>query len=118
MGKRELHELKRMKEVDGLTWEEIAKSFPGRSAGACRIRYDRNVNEKDKRTNWTKEDDVMLRRIKNEDEDGIPWGEIAGSFPGRSASVCQSRYSKMDKGGGKRVKIVKPKNVGRLIVCV
>jgi hypothetical protein len=56
--------LNRLKERGG-TWENIAKSFPGRTASACQGRYGRfNVNEGEKRAklSWSKEDLMMLKR--------------------------------------------------------
>jgi hypothetical protein len=62
--------LKRLKEKGG-TWEQISKSFPGRTAIACKQRYNIHLNEGGKqRIPWSKEDDLLLSRLK---EKGGTW---------------------------------------------
>jgi hypothetical protein len=84
--------LKRLKAKGG-KWEQIAKSFPGRTAAACQVRYCTHVNEVEKRAAgvWSKEDDLLLKRLKGK---GQSFGKIAMSFPGRTASGCLNRYYK------------------------
>jgi hypothetical protein len=57
--------LKRLKEKGG-TWEQIAKSFPGRTAEACRIRYNVYLKEGERKAQvlWLKEDKLLLKRLK------------------------------------------------------
>jgi hypothetical protein len=88
--KEEELQLKKLKE-DGLQWEEIAKSFPGRTRAACKMRYCSHVNEAEKIVAWTSKDDKQLKRLR--EKDGMPWKEIEGSFPGRTVKACQSRYA-------------------------
>jgi hypothetical protein len=81
--------LKKLK-GDGLAWEEIAKSFPGRSKGACQSRFTYHVNEAEKRAPWSSNDDNQLKKLR---ESGLTWKEIAKSFPGRSEVASRTRYS-------------------------
>jgi hypothetical protein len=87
--KEEDLQLKKLKD-DGLTWEEIAKAFPGRSKDACVNRYCRYVNEAEKQVHkvWSLNDDKQLKKLK---EDGLTWEEIGKSFPRRSSAACKTR---------------------------
>jgi hypothetical protein len=70
--------LKRLKSK-GLSWEKIAKSFPGRDIHSCQQRYSRHINEGEKQVqvNWTREESLLLKRLK---EKGLSWEKIVKSF--------------------------------------
>jgi hypothetical protein len=91
-------QLKKLREEDGLKWEEIAKSFPGRSKDACRNRYSRHVKDGEDTVFWSKESDLQLKKLR--EEDGLIWEEIAKFFPGRTANACSGRYLSRVKEGG------------------
>jgi hypothetical protein len=60
-------QLKKLKE-DGLKWEEITKSFPGKSWRACESRYS-YVNEAEKQVKvpWSKESSQLLKKLREVD---------------------------------------------------
>jgi hypothetical protein len=100
--KEETLQLQRLREEDELKWDEIAKSFPGRSMRSCEIRYNNYVNEGARRAHvyWTKEGILLLKKLR--DEDGMTFKEIAKSFPGRSMKTCQLKHRNYGKEEGEK----------------
>jgi hypothetical protein len=96
--KEEDLQLKKLKE-DGMQWEEIAKSFPGRTRMACQLRYTRHINEGEKiaKVAWSSKDFKQLKKLR--EKDGLRWEEIAESLPGRSKDACRRRYDRYVKKG-------------------
>jgi hypothetical protein len=93
--------LKRLKEKGG-TWEKVLKSFPDRTARACKNRYNNHLNEGEKKApgvSWSKENELLLWRLKAK---GGTWEQIANSFPGRTSRACETRYNSYLNKGEKR----------------
>ncbi|KAF2811669.1 uncharacterized protein BDZ99DRAFT_440567, partial [Mytilinidion resinicola] len=67
----------------GMKWEDIAKHFPGRSAIACRLRYQ---NYLEKRAVWDEEKKNKLARLYARFKDQM-WQKVASEMqiPWRSA---------------------------------
>lgn len=69
-------------------WEEIAKEMSNRSPYQCFVHYRAILSNKtdDKASKWTKEEDDLLIRLKDEMQIGsmVPWTKIASKMPGRS----------------------------------
>ena len=80
-----------------LSWSEIAESFPERSWGALKQRYNGLMRDplapKGRRGRiWTPEEDERLLELART---GIPWEEIAESLPGRSPEAIEGHYYKL-----------------------
>jgi hypothetical protein len=79
----------------GGSWETISQSFPGRDAISCKNRYNRRLNEEEKRPAriaWSKENDKLLMGLKAK---GGSWEKIATSLAGRTVGSCQQRYRRI-----------------------
>jgi hypothetical protein len=89
--------LKKLKEK-GLSWKKISDSFPGRDWSSCKARYNKHINEGEKhvRADWSKQDSVLLKKLK---EKGLSWKKIAESFPERDWTSCKDRYNRYIKKG-------------------
>jgi hypothetical protein len=110
----------KLKEIDRLSWERIAKHFPGRSAYGVQCRYSKKLHNRpvearaylmnqgyESRHNengviifalapqqakaWTDEEDDLLLKLR--DEDKLEWDTIADSFPGRNARAMERRFT-------------------------
>ncbi|GAB7341932.1 hypothetical protein MBLNU457_g0238t1 [Dothideomycetes sp. NU457] len=94
----------------GKDWEEIAHSFPGRSAQVCRRRHQsyltraafgaakppkrkRKVMSGGPQMDWLPEEDDALVKLR---EDGLEFSEIARILPGRSANACSARLNTIE----------------------
>ena len=79
---------------DGLSWQQIAESLPGRTAEAAYGRYRRLSNDESQppeifQKQYSAEDDeLILDLIKK----GTPWAEITERFEGRNERSLKIRY--------------------------
>ena len=87
--------------AQGQPWEEITKSFPGRSQSAMEQRYrkiKKNLPKSDKeRWWWTPEEDQRLLDLA---KDNVSWKGIAKQLPGRSPVAILQHYKHL--GGDKQ----------------
>ena len=110
----------KLKEIDQLSWERIAKQFPGRTAYGVQCRYSKKLNNRaiearallvnqgyESRHDengvvifapapqqikaWTDDEDDLLLKLR--DEDKLEWDIIAQSFPGRNARAMERRFA-------------------------
>ncbi len=86
-----LEELKRQ----GLEWDKIVKTFPGRSVVALQVRWSSVIKPKlnldPEMPRFTPEDDQRLLQLMKQ---GLAWDEIVRSFDGRSIDVLKYRWQK------------------------
>ena len=109
----------RLKEIDRLSWEKIAKHFPGRTAYGVQCRYSKKLHARPVEARaylvnqgyefrhdengvinftpappvpkvWTEEEDDLLLKLR--EGDGLEWEQVAQSFPGRTAKAMERRY--------------------------
>ncbi len=77
----------------GLDWDEIAKSFAGRSASALRSRWDNRLKQdtgrRPTKIAFTQKEDQLLIQLK---ERGLRWDEIARHFEDRSLATLKNRW--------------------------
>ncbi|KAK3706312.1 hypothetical protein LTR37_012827 [Vermiconidia calcicola] len=113
----------RLKEIDRLSWERIAKHLPGRTAYAIQCRYSKQLNRIPTESRaalanqgyeshidengliifapapppqaFSDEDDELLLKLREEDELG--WDEVAASFPGRTPKAIEVRFNQLVK---------------------
>ena len=110
----------KLKEIDRLSWEKIAKHFPGRTAYGVQCRYSKKLNNRPVEARaylvnqgyesrhdengviifapaprppqgWTDEEDDLLLKLREEDK--LEWDKIAESFPGRTARAMERRFT-------------------------
>ena len=97
--------LLKLREGDALEWEQIATSFPGRTARGTERRYKklaRKLLKQDSgKAKRKKKPKILQRRysekedeliIKLREEDKLSWQDIAVKFPDRNAMALQKRY--------------------------
>ena len=91
MGTKDAKVMKQLRER-GKTWAEIVKAkFPGRTVNACSTFFSRTGGASAwARGKWTSEDDVRVRKLRNE---GKSWLEIA-KLEGRTALACSRRHNR------------------------
>ena len=110
----------KLKEIDRLSWEKIAKHFPGRTAYGVQCRYSKKLNNRPVEARaylvnqgyesrhdengviifapaprppqgWTDEEDDLLLKLREEEK--LEWDKIADSFPGRTARAMERRFT-------------------------
>lgn len=110
----------KLKEIDRLSWERIAKHFAARTAYGVQCRYSKKLSNRpvearaylvnqgyesrhdangiiifapapQQAQGWTEEEDDLLLKLR--DEDKLEWDTIAESFPGRNARAMERRFS-------------------------
>lgn len=80
----------KLKEVDKLTWREIAKHFPGRTPGALQVRYCTKL--KGKVNPWTNDDISMLMAASKEYDD-VKWIAIAHKLGNKfTPEACYDKF--------------------------
>ena len=84
--------------VQGREWEEIAEALPGRTRAAVRARYfavkGNSSTPNVQRRPWTPEEDKLLKDLKAQ---GLPYKEIAKSFPQRKVETLAVRHTNLTK---------------------
>lgn len=77
------------------SWDEIGREMENRSAYQCFVHYrsDLSLRTDEKYSRWTKEEDDLLLKLKEELSIGsmIPWTRITAKMPGRSKSQIYHR---------------------------
>lgn len=71
-------------------WSQCAESIAGRSGKQCRERWDNALNPALKKGEWTEQEDELI--LKNFEEKGAKWTEIAQLLPGRSVNSIKNRF--------------------------
>jgi len=73
-----------------VSWGEVAKHIPGRTARQCRDRWNYYLSPDLVAHQWTAEDDQLLsEKIK---QLGTQWAKILQFFPGISYNSLKNRY--------------------------
>jgi hypothetical protein len=72
------------------SWDQIAKSLPGRTARQCRERWLNYLSPTVRSSPWTETEDRLL--IDKVNEHDFSWSFIARFFNGRSASDIKNRW--------------------------
>ncbi|KAK3719053.1 hypothetical protein LTR37_004617 [Vermiconidia calcicola] len=113
----------KLKEIDRLSWERIAKHLPGRTAYAIQCRYSKKLHRIPNESRaalanqgheshiddkglivfapaspplaFSDEDDELLLKLREEDE--LEWDEVATSFPGRTPKAIEVRFNQLVK---------------------
>ncbi|KAN0115247.1 hypothetical protein V8E51_004791 [Hyaloscypha variabilis] len=97
----------RLKEIEGLSWQDLANHFPGRDWKTLQKRYATKLTKvvRDHRPdevtikmlrgqssgqNFTPEEDLII--IRGKEIDLLTWSEIAQQLPTRNAMTVKSRY--------------------------
>ncbi|OHS94547.1 Myb-like DNA-binding domain containing protein [Tritrichomonas foetus] len=94
--------LREATQIMGTTrWQEIAKYVGnGRNQSQCSQRWQRVLDPKIKKTNWTEEEDQKLLSLV--EAHGLQrWMRISAEFGNRSDVQCRYRYYKLQKGNKK-----------------
>lgn len=77
-------------------WDEIANEMNNRSAYQCFVHYRAILSNKndEKFSRWTKEEDDLLLKLKNDMQIGsmVPWTKIATKMSGRSKLQIYHRF--------------------------
>ncbi len=87
--------LEELLEKTDMSWDEIAKFFPGRSRGALVTHYSTRLKGEGtsaRLRRWTPEEDQLLIQLK-EKGGRQSWSQLAEHFPGRSPKAVFSHYS-------------------------
>lgn len=103
--------LKKLKEVDGLSWEDIIPHFSGRTRGSLQVRYSSKLKSASKighpspklqqlaahnkinatqRGPYSADEDALILKLRNE---GLNWDQMIPHFSGRTAGALAVRYS-------------------------
>lgn len=106
--------LKKLKEQDQLSWEEIVPHFSGRTRGSLQVRYSSKVksswrstdstrtpkpaiaygssstNHTNHRVHYSAEEDAKIVKLKGE---GLNWDQMVAHFNGRTAGSLAVRFS-------------------------
>ncbi len=113
----------RLKEIDRLSWERIAKHLPARTAYAVQCRYSKKLHNRpvearatlanqgyeyhyddnglivftpaEPPQGFTDEEDELLLRLR--EEDGVDWDQVALQFPTRTQKALQLRFNQLAK---------------------
>lgn len=72
-------------------WRNLAKKMDGRNPRQCRERWQNYLNPNLNRQSWTKEEDEMLMKMK--DEYGSKWKLISNYFQNRTDAMVKNRYN-------------------------
>lgn len=115
---REDAQIIKLKEIDGMTWDQIAMEHPGRTPYALQCRYSKMLHGKpceardilssrgyqfyidsDGNTvarrpgEFTEEENDLLLKLR--EEDGLDWDAVALALPGRTAEDVENRFDEM-----------------------
>ncbi|EAY01940.1 Myb-like DNA-binding domain containing protein [Trichomonas vaginalis G3] len=74
-----------------LSWKEIAKNLPGRTASQCRDRYNQYLYTEVVAKPWTVDEDKLI--IEKYMQYGPHWVQIAKFLPGRSGVNIKNRWN-------------------------
>ncbi|XP_046390388.1 snRNA-activating protein complex subunit 4 homolog [Ischnura elegans] len=77
-------------------WDKIAKELnTNRSSFQCFVQYQRNLNKNLRKSKWTEEEDIMLKKIIQECRVGdyIPWSKVALRMHGRTKVQVYNRWT-------------------------
>lgn len=77
--------LMRLKDEEGLSWNEIAGRFPKQSLDSVRTRYYWL-----KKRYWTPERNQLLKMLKQ--DQGLSWPKIATYFPEKNIRDLRTRF--------------------------
>jgi len=97
----------RLKEIEGLSWQDLANHFPGRDWKTLQKRYATKLTKvvrnhrpdevtikmlrgQSSGQNFTPEEDLII--IRGKEIDLLTWSEIAQQLPTRNAMTVKSRY--------------------------
>ncbi len=89
----------KLKEVRGMTWDEIAKHFPEHNSGTLQLRYHQYLRVRKARQSqsikntFTPDEDRLLVSLREDRK--LMWKEIVQYFPGRSSGTLRSRYHRV-----------------------
>ena len=90
--------LRKLVEIIGDDFGEIAKHMPGRDRRQCFLRYTKSLDPMVRSGRWSPEEDEaliraveMFRQIHGADE-RIRWAFIQEFVPGRTDTKCRERY--------------------------
>lgn len=72
-------------------WRYLAKNMEGRNPRQCRERWFYYLNPNLNHANWTKEEDEMIMKLRN--EYGPKWMLISKYFPNRTDAMIKNRYN-------------------------
>lgn len=74
-----------------LSWKEIAKNLPGRTANQCRDRYNQYLYTDVVAKPWTVDEDQII--LEKYVQYGPHWVQIAKFLPGRSGVNIKNRWN-------------------------
>ncbi|KAI8334202.1 Homeodomain-like protein [Chlamydoabsidia padenii] len=78
-------------------WSLIAQTIPGRTPAQCSTRWHGALNTKVHKGRWSADEDkVLLEAVKsyqNDNNNTMPWNDIAQHIPNRTGIQCQSRWT-------------------------
>ena len=82
-------------------WRHLAKKMEGRNSRQCRERWQYYLNPNLKVGNWTKEEDELI--LKKREELGPKWMTIKNFFKNRTDAMIKNRYKHLMKENSKVV---------------
>jgi hypothetical protein len=82
--------LKELRENGNKNWSEIASMMPGRTVQQCRYRYINYLASKVNKSQWTEEDDTLLKEFVK--KNGQLWRDAAEFLPGKTGIDSRNRY--------------------------
>ncbi len=106
----EIEFLRKMRQDERRSWEEIADAFSthfpgsGRTPKGLKGRYRTefgNTAHPERLSPYTPEENARLRGMK---DTGRPWEEIAKAFPGRSIKALKAQSWRLERGQGKELR--------------